>query len=255
LSQCNGGTLEGEWDFRGWFMLSRFYGIRNDDHSLVRRTRDARAYPIAPDVIPIASDIGDNLICMAVKGKQLGSLWYWDHEEGPEVRREMPRIAPSFAAFLKGLERTGQPRDRELDAFLDRDDVKSMRRLLEEMTPADLARDLPNGSTLLEEAVTRGAGRIVKLLLEEKAPGRHAIGAAISGRQPAMLKLLLEHGYKPDKYSIVGCIYQDDPRCLKVLLDHLPQIPRSWFASAHPEASDLPNARRLQRMIEAAKAR
>lgn len=175
LGRVNGGSVTGEWEFQGKYMLQELYGVRRDrEYSLVRRLDQARGYPIPEETIPIASDVGGNLICLAVSGSRTGSVWYWDHEEGGERLSDLSRIAPSFAAFLRGLKRTGPEKNEELERILDRDDAAGMERYLKDLPRKQWNRNLPSGSTLLEEAAARGAVRVMKVLIAKKIAGRHA---------------------------------------------------------------------------------
>ena len=62
---------------------------------------------LQPDVIPVAFDPGGNLICLSVAGKNVGTVFFWDHEQETSERGEFGKnqrvIAGSFREFLGGL--------------------------------------------------------------------------------------------------------------------------------------------------------
>jgi hypothetical protein len=67
-------------------VVSMFYSInaKNKVHDLLANVRRMRR--TLPDgVIPIAVDTFGNEICLALKGKNRGKVYFWDHEGAPEV--------------------------------------------------------------------------------------------------------------------------------------------------------------------------
>ncbi len=60
------------------------------------------------ELLPIGHDPGGNLICLAYRGEQRGTIYYWDHEmeaeEGePATWDNLYPLAKSFTEFLNGL--------------------------------------------------------------------------------------------------------------------------------------------------------
>ena len=56
---------------------------------------------IPESFLPIAEDSGGNLICISCKGKDIGKIFFWDHElEGED---NVHFIADNFDDFLNGL--------------------------------------------------------------------------------------------------------------------------------------------------------
>ncbi len=71
----------------------------------VRKTYEGR---IPRRFLAVATDPGGNQICLALRGPDAGSVYFWDHElegDGGAVpdERNMTLIAHSFDAFLEGL--------------------------------------------------------------------------------------------------------------------------------------------------------
>jgi hypothetical protein len=63
---------------------------------------------IPPELLPIAYDSSGNLICIAILGDHIGTIYFWDHEEEYE-EGEIPgyknvfMVQPSFNKFLNNL--------------------------------------------------------------------------------------------------------------------------------------------------------
>lgn len=60
------------------------------------------------DLVPIATDEGGNLVCIAVKGPNVGKIYFWDHEEEAEEGQQasydnLYLVADSFNEFLENL--------------------------------------------------------------------------------------------------------------------------------------------------------
>ena len=108
----NGGSPEPDcFDFHGGkdgSVLRYFYGIMNtqSDQDLIYAFRTFRQR-IPQDVLPIAEDPFGNLVCLAVKGKNRGKIYFWDHEleteEGEPDYSNMALIADSFDELLEEL--------------------------------------------------------------------------------------------------------------------------------------------------------
>ncbi|MDH5640371.1 MAG: SMI1/KNR4 family protein [Nitrospira sp.] len=65
--------------------LSIFYGIKPTKkmYDLLVNCRRMQKW-LPKDVIPIGQDTFGNEICLAVKGKNRGKLYFWDHEGAPD---------------------------------------------------------------------------------------------------------------------------------------------------------------------------
>ena len=101
--------------------LSHFYGSRTGNQSLAKYIEVYRGR--MPDtIIPIADDGGGNQICIGIKGKEQGKVYYWDHHNEwdeddyldehdepmpPEAKfQNVSLIAESFEDFIRRLEKT-----------------------------------------------------------------------------------------------------------------------------------------------------
>ena len=98
--------------WHGWGSeLNYFYGIHDGDR-LERLDRACNTYEerIPADLIPIASDAFGNKVCIGWKGKRLGKIYFWDHEDeldenGDFVQdyRNVFLVANSLQEFLDSL--------------------------------------------------------------------------------------------------------------------------------------------------------
>jgi hypothetical protein len=270
LGVINGGAVHGEW-VNKHVMLSELYGLRSDEerYNLLDQigftwTTNANYEEpglahLPTDTIPIASDIGDNWVCLVIKGKQAGAVYYWDHEASggysasTTIRdaKEMQRLAPNLPAFLRGLKREGPPRLEELERALSEDDAAGLERLLSGSAPERLARSLASGHTLLEEACARGGVRTVRALLVREVPAQYAVWAAIRGRWPRTLRILLEHGMKPRAMDVGECVHRGHLPTLRVLLEHMELVSRGDLKAAQKrlEAWDPAKAARIKAVL------
>lgn len=108
LLTTNGGKPE-----PGAFQLALRSGPYTDSvvhwfHALghdLESTADEMARRVPPELLPIASDPGGNLVCLGVAGDARGKVYFWDHEHEryPTGWSNVDLVADSFNAFLRGL--------------------------------------------------------------------------------------------------------------------------------------------------------
>src|SRR5262245_12481319 len=60
---------------------------------------------VPSEVLPIGEDNFGNLVCLAITGRHVGRVYFWNHEgeTDPAAYRNMDRIADSFSEFLSKL--------------------------------------------------------------------------------------------------------------------------------------------------------
>lgn len=92
-------------------LLQCFFNIGAKESTDLVGQYQTHSQRIPPDLLPIASDPGGNLICLACKGEKAGRVFFWERayeantDEGEEVGwRNVFAIAESFPAFLRGLQ-------------------------------------------------------------------------------------------------------------------------------------------------------
>jgi hypothetical protein len=95
----------------------------------------------------------------------------------------------------------------------------------------------------------------MKILLVYEIPGAHAVSAAIANRRADALKVLLQAGFKPDAGSLQGCAFNDDPKCLRVLMEHVQRFPESWLTKAERTANFATrrNSRKVRELLARAR--
>lgn len=110
LLGTNGGSPWPEECFRNksgvGSLVHVFYAVKHEMDSLtLARNWMQLCDRIPPDLRPIACDAGDSQICISVRGKDTGRIFYWnmENEAGPgrkPWRRNIRRIADSLDEFL-----------------------------------------------------------------------------------------------------------------------------------------------------------
>lgn len=83
----------------GWF-----FSIQNKDDGLVNLAKTYQAY-LHGDLLPIAADPFGNLICLGVKGRYIGQIYFWLHERELPSNTPLPNaechlVASSFDEFM-----------------------------------------------------------------------------------------------------------------------------------------------------------
>ena len=89
--------------------------------------RDKLRGRVPSDFLPIASAAGGNLVCLRIRGEDVGSVYFWDHELEPAsgesvVGMNMYRIAASvgeFLAHLRPLRSDELPKSEVIEAWID----------------------------------------------------------------------------------------------------------------------------------------
>lgn len=114
LLQYNGGHPQPNmFPIQGFYadthgLLEWFFCIAEGDVYDLVQNKQVYKNRAPSDLLPIGTDPGGNLICLGVKGKNYGKIYYWDHEtEGEEG--EQPTydnvyfVADSFDDLLQSL--------------------------------------------------------------------------------------------------------------------------------------------------------
>lgn len=107
LLEWNGGVpVPDAYRFGGiTTIISRFYSINapNVLHDLA--TRHAALRPRIPDdLLPFASDLATNAVCLGIAGERAGHVYYVSLQREAELAQRRPQpIALSFALFVRDL--------------------------------------------------------------------------------------------------------------------------------------------------------
>lgn len=177
LLEHNGGDFPNEvafehvdkWGRSDPFSVSHLYGLCVKTHGLEDTYRDLDTY-LPKGFVPIGGDAGGNKICIVASGRDVGSVWFWDHEAGMSYAwppENSERICSSFAKFLNGI--VYHPEfshwDETISAFIaaEQGDAGTLTRLLNE--GFNIESDNDGGQTLLVCAASNRQSQIVRLLL------------------------------------------------------------------------------------------
>lgn len=101
---CNGGEpMNGAFEVEGWGSthVHVFYGLETGYDAYNLDWSRSRLEEVFPDsVIPIACDPGGYKVCLGVRRRAQGKVYFWDRGEQLDA---LVRIAESFDGFLSGL--------------------------------------------------------------------------------------------------------------------------------------------------------
>jgi len=142
LLKFNGGKPEPNvligHDGRATVGITRFLGEGGDKPSLLdtRQTYEGR---VPSDLLPIALAEGGNLVCLGIRGRRVGLVYFWDHErESPEGHKpgyaNVSKIADGFRALLERLKPL-KPEDVRIqdgavkETWVDPEFLKEQKRL------------------------------------------------------------------------------------------------------------------------------
>jgi hypothetical protein len=169
LLSYNGGDWEPRCFFiseeEGESVIQSTYGLHSGpEYCRLDTIRDTFSDRIPKDLLAIACDSFGNQICIAISGKQKGSVFFWDHEVIGKAA--VVKISDSFEKFSASLLRC-QPENR-LDVIIEGDNIDELRRLLDANLINLDARD-EHGRTLIERAAIQAKPEIIVFLFERGA--------------------------------------------------------------------------------------
>jgi cell wall assembly regulator SMI1 len=87
LLRYNGGHPEPNmFPIQGFYadthgLLEWFFCIAKGDVYDLAENEQLYHNRVPPDLLPIATDPGGNLICLAIEGKNQGKIYFWHHED------------------------------------------------------------------------------------------------------------------------------------------------------------------------------
>lgn len=98
------------WANKGYNSLESIYGVEESRNDItIFEAIDTYKDQFKNQWIPIGSSSGGNQICLCLKGKMDGQVWFWDHESDPifnekVVIQGMTKISENFIDFINKLE-------------------------------------------------------------------------------------------------------------------------------------------------------
>jgi len=88
--------------------VDRFFGIKVKESINLEHYADLYRDRVPANLLPIARDPGDNLVCIGTKGVDSEKVYFWDHEEEADEGQEptydnLYLVANTFGGFLDNL--------------------------------------------------------------------------------------------------------------------------------------------------------
>lgn len=133
---------------------------------------------IPSGMFAIGDDPCGNLICIIIKGDQVGELFLWNHEgeHSPPTYKNVVYLANSFLRFIDGLHEVQHDFETPIDFAIRKDDVTELHGLLGD--GADLEIVDPFGRTMLENAVIQNAVNVFEWLYTRGAQLKRSLEIA-----------------------------------------------------------------------------
>lgn len=75
-------------------IMSNFFSVNESDYDSLQKIWKIFKDRIPSGYLPIAHDVGGNLLCMKLSGDDNGSIYFWDHEM--ELEYENPNDIPMY---------------------------------------------------------------------------------------------------------------------------------------------------------------
>lgn len=192
LKSNNGGEIED-----GFFKLSintedtdrvqLFYGLHSGpEYSRLDSCFKAFRGRVPEGFIPIGCDPFGNQICLSVSGDDVGSIWFWNHEDGLASNDGLLRLGADIDAFFKSIGRHSAPKQSEIDEAIETGNISAIKLMIENGLDVEALDD--HQRNLLERAVIKNQAEIVEYLFTIGSSLRNA--KAISAKN---LKYFPEH--------------------------------------------------------------
>lgn len=99
LQQHNGGRIQPDHfkyshpdDDEAGSVLYRFLGLSRENYFTVENYLITYEQRVPTDFLPIATDVGGNLLCLSLRDDSYGQIYFWNHEQessyGEEPRQD-----------------------------------------------------------------------------------------------------------------------------------------------------------------------
>ena len=90
------------------FMIDWFYGLNVISYRELEKSRTAYHNRIPPELLAFGYSPGGDNFCIAIAGKNLGKIYYWDHDyevEEDEIPgyQNITLLCDSFTEFIDSL--------------------------------------------------------------------------------------------------------------------------------------------------------
>jgi hypothetical protein len=93
--------------FKNTTIIQRFLGFHDTDAYSFSRYLKIYENRLPDNLLPIATELSVNLICLSINGDDFGIVYFWDHDwevtEGKPDYSNVHFLADSFTKFLNKL--------------------------------------------------------------------------------------------------------------------------------------------------------
>ncbi len=154
----------GEGDITG---LHHIYGIfEQDNHSNILNNYNVFKGRIKKELLPFADDSFGNQICIGIKNKYIGKIYFWDHEfDGSFFKsKAITLIANSFNDFLDSLFEYVDPDESVLSRVIRLGDIAELSNLIENGLNIEATDE--HGRTIIERSTIEGHDQMIEYLFE-----------------------------------------------------------------------------------------
>lgn len=159
--------------------LHHFYGLHNGpDYLQLRSNYDAYRDRMPQEIIPIADDPCGNQICIGIKGKYAGKIYFWDHEKESKKPKE---IAGSFNQFLNSLFEYNDPNETYIEKIVRTNDISKLLKLID--NGYDIETLYEYDRSLIEMAAIHANNEMIEILFKKGAKLRNALQYAEQNAQ------------------------------------------------------------------------
>lgn len=121
---------------------------------------------IKKELLPIAEDSFGNQICIGIKNKYIGKIYFWDHEleESFFKSKAITLIANSFNDFLDSLFEYVDPDESVLSRVIRLGDISELSNLIDNGLDIEMTDE--HGRTIIERSAIAGHDQMIEYLFE-----------------------------------------------------------------------------------------
>lgn len=159
--------------------LHHVYGLhQGPDYRDIQSAYKVFKGRVPKEMLAIAEDGFGNQICIGLKKKHVGKVYFWDHEECGLFFKshETILLASTFDGFIDNLFEYIDPNETEVDRIVRVRDLNALTLLLE--NGYDIEQENDYGWTLIEKASISANAEFISYLYEAGAELKESISLA-----------------------------------------------------------------------------
>lgn len=156
--------------------LHHVYGLHGGpDYSNIAGVHNVFKDRIPNELLAIADDPFGNQICIGIKKKYLGKIYFWDHEKESRFFKfkGTTLLANTFDEFLGNLYEYVDPNESEIERVVRLEDVDAMTRLIND--GYDIETTDEYGRTIIENCAIHRKNHLISFLYEKGADLRSSL--------------------------------------------------------------------------------